>query len=73
MMSRILRKEKKGIEKMQAKNHCNQHSHLVFLGKQEKILNDRNCLWSMTKHALGVVTCTQGMTIPSFLTSGMRL
>ena len=41
---------------------------------QEKSLDDRNCLKSVTHHAAGIGTCAQvGMTIPSHLSSDVHL
>ena len=37
--------------------------------KQDKSLNGGKCPMSMTNHAAGIGTCTQGMTIPSCLSS----
>ena len=41
---------------------------------REKSPDDRNCLMSMTNHAVGIGTCTQSvMTIPSYPSSEMHL
>ena len=40
---------------------------------KEKKSRRQMSLMSMTNHAVGIETCTQSMTIPSYLPSGMHL
>ena len=68
-------REEKELRKVGAKNHCNQYLFTCFsVRAREKCPDDKNCLMSMTNHAAGIGTCTQGgMTIPSHPSSEMRL
>ena len=65
--------EQKELRKVRAKNDCSQHLHLVLRYEQDKSLNGGKRPMFMTNHAAGVGTCTQGMTIPSYLSSEMHL
>ena len=57
--------EQKELRKLRAKNHCNQYLYLAFRWEQDKCPDGAKCLVSVTDHAVGIGTCTQGMTIPS--------
>ena len=61
----MLRKE---LRILGAKNHCNQYFHRAFSAKsKEKKSRRQRSLMSMINHAVGIGTCTQSMTIPSYL------
>ena len=68
MMSTIQRTE--GIDKSQSEKPLNQYLYLAFRWEQDKCLDGGTCPMSMTNHAVGIGTCTQGMTIPSDLFFG---
>ena len=65
--------ELKELRKLRAKNHCNQDLYLAFRWEQDKSLDGGKCPVSETSHVVGIGTCTQGMTISSYLSSEMHL
>ena len=65
--------EQKELRKVEAKNHCNRYLYLAFRKSKTKSLDGGKCPVSMTNHTVGIGTCTQGMAIPSYLSSEMHL
>ena len=65
-----------GIEKSDSEELLHAiNTFILFLGKSKghKCLNGGTCPMFMTNRVVGIGTCIQGMTIPSYLSSKMHL
>ena len=72
MMSRTLTREE--VEKSGSEEPLQSTLISCFsVRTRRKSLDGGKCHMSVTNHAMGIGTCIQGMTIPSYLSSEMHL